>query len=403
MKRMIRFFGILWALCLLLIAPALADGSASYRLWVGGVQVTDANRDNITQAINSQTPNAASGVAAFDPAANTLILNNFAYTGKGHAFEANTAALYSELDSLQIAVSGTCLLSNAASDAAHSHGIYTTGHLVVEGDAATLTAIGGSQSARSHGVYLYDGNLTVNAGALFARGCDSTDVSTGIWCFNGDVIVNENSSLTASGGDSNISRGLTIFDELLVDGGVVEATAGKATSSLGISTNLVVSRSSKSRVTGLANSSLSESLGILLWGSADFSQGTLCGFGGESQSDKSYGIFIDEAEQDRLTLSGGTTVAQGHTASFNQPPVIDSAFAAAHAWYGQTEASANAAGKQPISRLAQNHTHKYVRIAPAAFDIPATGDEAPLSLWAALLLAGVGGLWLCEQRNRQKA
>ena len=56
---------------------ASAETATEYDLWVGGVQVTDANKDNIV------VPGAI-GSATYDPDTQTLTLNNFSYTGLGY-------------------------------------------------------------------------------------------------------------------------------------------------------------------------------------------------------------------------------------------------------------------------------------------------------------------------------
>ncbi len=244
----------------------------TYDLWVGGVQVTSAIKDNITEAINAATPGAANGSASFDPDTNTLTLDGFSYTGAGYAFEyfsghASAAAIYSELAALTIATANTSSVSHNLQNN-YTYGIYTAGDLVVTGNStATLTASGSTTNARSVGIYIHDGDLTVSGGTLIGTGNNgNTNAdSCGIWCFNGDVTVNSGAKLTGNSGIGEISYGITVFGKLTVNGGTVEGTAGTGYRiGIGITTDTVESSSENSQIIGMAGSA-DESAGIYIW------------------------------------------------------------------------------------------------------------------------------------------
>lgn len=358
-----------------IIAVSATGTSNTYGLWIGGVQVTADNMNDITAAINTATPGAASGSATFNPVANTLTLDNFIYTGAGHAFESmgnqSAAAVYSKIDTLNITAYNTNSLSHNAANH-RSYGIYTTGNLVItEESTGTITAAGNTGNPRSVGIYLYDGSFTVSGGTIICEGGDATDLSTGVWCFDGDIIVNENGNLTGAGKNGDITRGICASGKTIVNGGTVTGTGGiGGTNSHGISTGSLESNSENSQIISTAGNA-DESAGIVIWNESAFSKGTITGIADLSTQNQSYGMLL----YNRFTIGGGTTIAQGENGAFNNLPVIDSGFSNAGIWYGETETTADASGAKRISALAANYAQKYVRIDSAnlpLFDVLVT-------------------------------
>ena len=426
---------IFWLLTGALSGIALATGS-SYPLWVGAVQVTDANKDDLTQAINAIMPNVASGTATYDPTTNTLLLNDFTYTGEGVFFAekvsgvSSTAVIYSELETLRITVVNTNLLSHTGTTAQYSYGIYTTGNLNITAESTGELTVDDSSSSgvwpeRSIGVNLYKGELSVSGGSLSAVADEAEYLSTGVWCFNGNVTVNEKGTLIGIGGDSAISRGLCVSDMLVIRGGVVKGVAGKAQSdagiSQGVSTGSLASTSDDSQLIGKADSA-KESVGIYLWNSSTFAKGHIVGIAGESMTENSYGICL--SDNDTFTIGGGkgAVTASGNTAAFYQPPVMDANIGAAKAWYGANETVAEASGEKSADDVAAYYTEQYVRIvfeaAPATdtdSQIPAiqtsfpatpplTVDHSQTALWSVLATTSVVGIvlfcWLERKQER---
>ena len=73
------------ALVVAMVPAYVFAAETTYDIWVGGVQITSANKDDIVKAINdaaNATP--ATGTATYDPDTKTLTLNNFSYTGLGY-------------------------------------------------------------------------------------------------------------------------------------------------------------------------------------------------------------------------------------------------------------------------------------------------------------------------------
>ena len=97
-------FGI--ALALTSAEPVYADGE--YPLWVGGVQVTDDNKDDIFGGASAE---AGSGTVSYDPSTNTLTLDGATVTGSHLYRNASTgedyyASIYSQGMDLKINIAG---------------------------------------------------------------------------------------------------------------------------------------------------------------------------------------------------------------------------------------------------------------------------------------------------------
>ena len=108
-----RILSVLITLVMLISLVTVMSVSASavetttYDLWVGGVQVTSANKDNIV------VPDAT-GSATYDPDTKNLTLDNFSYTGEGYHYAGNVYALiYSQNIDLKIVLKGTNTLAGA--------------------------------------------------------------------------------------------------------------------------------------------------------------------------------------------------------------------------------------------------------------------------------------------------
>ncbi len=104
-------------LFLLLVATAMNVSAEEYNLWIAGVRVTDANKDNIP---------VDNGTVTFVPNVNRLYIKNATITATANNGYGQ-AAVYSEMPELQIGVQGNSkLISN-------SSGIVSTGSLEIFG------------------------------------------------------------------------------------------------------------------------------------------------------------------------------------------------------------------------------------------------------------------------------
>lgn len=421
MNRKYSICCMLLVICLLVgtqSGTALAAGS-SYPLWMGVVQVTDANKDDLAQAINAITPNAASGTATYDPATNTLLLDGFTYTGEGVSFAekvsgvSSTAVVYSELETLCITVLQTNVLSHTGATARYSYGIYTTGNLNITAESTGKVTVddsspSGAAPERSIGINLCQGELMVSGGSLSAIAADAGNISTGVWCFDGKVTVNEKGTLLGVGGDSAISRGICVSDALVINGGTAEGIAGESEKdssiSQGISADSLKTNGASSKVTGIAGKA-TESVGVMIWDASTLTNGSISGFADENLANGySYGFDTDHFVQDPLGIGGGqvVVVAQGQTAAFREKPVLVDSSGHFKVWYGAHEQAANAAGEQTAESIAEHYSEKYVCVAfepsenlPPVIteqNPPSTGDYFRAILWGLLAISSLTGL-----------
>ncbi len=145
----------------------------TYPLWVGGEQITS----------EKLTINGGNGTATYEPASNTLTLNNYSYTGAGHGNAAinyvgsNTLKLvvtgensvtYTGADGYGLQVPGSLEISGTGSLAAMGNrmGVYSTGSIIVEDGSLTGTSTG----EYGYGVYA-EGSITITgAGTLTGTG-----------------------------------------------------------------------------------------------------------------------------------------------------------------------------------------------------------------------------------------
>jgi len=92
------------ALIVAMVPVAVFAATGNYGIYIGGVQITESNKDDLVQAINSAAnATVARGSATYDPGSNTIILENFSYTGVGYDYGWNNrAAIYGGSNSLAI-------------------------------------------------------------------------------------------------------------------------------------------------------------------------------------------------------------------------------------------------------------------------------------------------------------
>ncbi len=67
-------------------------------------------------------------------------------------------------------------------------------------------------------------------------------------------------------------------------------------------------------------------------------------------------------EANNITISSGVVIACGETQAFYTAPAVSDTYTNAELWYGDDESAALNIGAQDISKLAENHSQKYVMI-----------------------------------------
>ena len=164
----------------------------TYPVWVGGVQATDANKDDIL----------GDGTASFDPSTNTLTLDGL---NVGDGYHASGASIVST--GIDLTVKGSATLSGGG------YGIYvieTTeggGNLTLDGAAITYAVASGSDTG-----IRADGNISISGGTI-----DVTAAKNGIYA-GGSVTIS--GSVTATGSECGISAA---HGDVTISGGTVTA------------------------------------------------------------------------------------------------------------------------------------------------------------------------------------
>ena len=204
------------------------SGSSTYPLWVGGVQVTSENKDDIL----------GGGTASFDPASNTLTLTNANITttssNQSSGGVTYTNVVYARGLDLTISLSGV----NTLGDASANRVIVTdNSSLIITG--GSLTAVSGKASLQSR-----NGNISITGSTVIATSSgdgiyadrsvtisNSTVTATGsrygIAALTGATISGAGSVVTATGGNrAFFTNGFTLNNELAYVEG--SATAQKA-------------------------------------------------------------------------------------------------------------------------------------------------------------------------------
>ena len=178
-----------------------------YDVWVGGVQVTGLNADDVLD----------DGTVSYTPAEETapaiLTLKGAAITD---SYE--NAAIFAEVD-LTVCVETDSAVTGPDSES-NSCGILTYGDLNVTGPG-TLTATAGAAKYISYGVRAEEGGVTVaEGGTLNAEGGAVTNgPSYGVYAVGA---VNVNGTLTATGaeatGENGYSYGVHAYEDVTVNG-----------------------------------------------------------------------------------------------------------------------------------------------------------------------------------------
>ena len=190
MKRVIACVIVFIMLFSLLPAAVFAEGVTSYGIWVGDAEVTE---------------NCLSGEGwSYQPASNTLTLDGFNYTGKGHHDEDNNyAPIYSaHADGLTLDLKGTSTVEETGDSRA-----WTTAGVCCIAGTLTITGGGtlnatGSGGAYTNGIFSED-DIVINGGTVNGIGKDVTV-------------------------DDNNSYGIYSNGNLTINGGTVSGTGGAA-------------------------------------------------------------------------------------------------------------------------------------------------------------------------------
>ena len=178
----------------------------SYKLRVGGVEVTSANTSGTGWSYDNQT--------------NTLTLDGFNYEGNGSGIETSK--------DLNIIIKNENRIKNISSSYSDSTngwscGIYAFGNLTITGDG-TLDVTGGTADT-SHGISVL-GKLEIDSQGTIIAKAQATAGTSGIYAYDGIVIKNGN--ITAYAAEAAYSsRGIECDGDITISGGTMVAKAEK--------------------------------------------------------------------------------------------------------------------------------------------------------------------------------
>ena len=178
----------------------------SYKLRVGGVEVTSANTSGTGWSYDNQT--------------NTLTLDGFNYEGNGSGIDTSK--------DLNIIIKNENRIKNISSSYSDSTngwscGIYAFGNLTITGDG-TLDVTGGTADT-SHGISVL-GKLEIDSQGTIIAKAQATAGTSGIYAYDGIVIKNGN--ITAYAAEAAYSsRGIECDGDITISGGTVVAKAEK--------------------------------------------------------------------------------------------------------------------------------------------------------------------------------
>lgn len=201
-----RILGVLLCLCIMCaLMPAISLATeTTYNLFVGGVEVTSENKDNIT---GPGILLGEGGKVSYDPTSKTLTLNNVNITGI-HSFAngigTDSAGIYYAYDS---------------SDASRNINLIGANSICVELGTSDFSCYGIFDDSSSKGLTITgNGSLTVQSGDA------SSFWSVGIFSRN-NIIVGDDCTITATSGTADISAAIYSYDRITATHSKVTAGA----------------------------------------------------------------------------------------------------------------------------------------------------------------------------------
>ncbi len=201
--------------------------SGLYFIWVGGMQLSRVNRNDIGEYLqeyitNDSLADTVSGTAAYDPGTRTLTLTNFSFDGAGYTHDGITfygnanqkvnAGILAAQD-LNIVLEGenTITINKETTDATVNAGIYVQGTLTITGDGTLNTTGGDATNGHSMGIGAGEIEISGNAKVNATGGkttVDDTKRSNGIYA-DGKITISGNTVVVAdTAAGSRVSTGI---------------------------------------------------------------------------------------------------------------------------------------------------------------------------------------------------
>ena len=204
-----RILGVLLCLCIMCaLMPAISLATeTTYNLFVGGVEVTSENKDNIT---GPGILLGEGGKVSYDPTSKTLTLNNVNITGI-HSFAngigTDSAGIY---------------YADNNSNAIRNINLIGANSICVELGTSDLSCYGIFDDDYSQGLKITgNGSLTVQSGDAIS-GNRYTSWSVGIFSLD-KIIVGGDCTITATSGTADISAAIYSYNRLTATNSKVTA------------------------------------------------------------------------------------------------------------------------------------------------------------------------------------
>lgn len=201
-----RILGVLLCLCMMCaLMPAISLATeTTYNLFVGGVEVTSENKDNIT---GPGILLGEGGKASYDPTSQTLTLNNVNITG-----------IYSFRNGIGTDSAGIYYADNN-SNAIRNINLIGANSICVALGTSDFSCYGIFDDSSSKGLTITgNGSLTVQSGDA------SSFWSVGIFSRN-NIIVGDDCTITATSGTADISAAIYSYDRITATHSKVTAGA----------------------------------------------------------------------------------------------------------------------------------------------------------------------------------
>ncbi len=201
-----RILGVLLCLCIMCaLMPAISLATeTTYNLFVGGVEVTSENKDNIT---GPGILLGEGGKASYDPTSQTLTLNNVNITG-----------IYSFRNGIGTDSAGIYYADNN-SNAIRNINLIGANSICVALGTSDFSCYGIFDDSSSKGLTITgNGSLTVQSGDA------SSFWSVGIFSRN-NIIVGDDCTITATSGTADISAAIYSYDRITATHSKVTAGA----------------------------------------------------------------------------------------------------------------------------------------------------------------------------------
>ena len=139
---------------MMMLLSAQTTWAANYNIWIGGIQVTDDNKADLS-VIDGVT-----GTVTYDSDANTLTLTNATITCADPTY----GSLYANLEGLTIVVNGKCEIES-------------DGTALIIQKNTTLSGYGSLSINGACAIYIYNNTLTMDGPYVTAKGTSTTEAA----------------------------------------------------------------------------------------------------------------------------------------------------------------------------------------------------------------------------------